>query len=492
MLASKLIEECPLDPRLHALMGVAKMELEDTRTAIGCFQRALSLRPGYKDALYNLGLAQQLEGDFEGAVTSYQELLTLYPAHTTALSGLFFSLQHTEELNLTLVDQIFRSAHAKLFEQHPGLIIRWARSIPVEEWCKFNSVKVHVLEAPTDVDIVDPHNGAPYRYRTAGVQLAVIPEATFVSGWDFVVAPDGEVLNDSGYMDLTSSYLILPHFFHRATGQVAHPWPSNCVTVDEDVLFLSAPPDFSFGHWLMDFLPRLRGWNETGRTRIKLAVPAKLPQHHRDTLAAFGVTAADVIWCKFANCYKFRTITIVQAGNLYLPNPNTTRFLHQALGPDATAGNDVAERRFFLPRTQTTRGRSIVNHEEVQTVLDGFGFEAVRRPKVAIADQNRMFAEAGLVLTTIGTDIITVYQLRPGTDLVVLCLPGMDTLDVKSGTMALASLCQTVGVRLHRVICSSSGPADAAGLYHQNIIVNCSVLHELLSQIIERRRNEKI
>ncbi|MEP6855443.1 MAG: carbonic anhydrase, partial [Pedococcus sp.] len=96
------------------------------------------------------------------------------------------------------------------------------------------------------------------------------------------------------------------------------------------------------------------------------------------------------------------------------------------------------ERILIVPHTRC----AMATHTE-QELREKVGESAGQelRPEISIAMQNEMFQEAGVVVGAFGTDLVTLYQLRPGTDLVVLCFDNQTELDLIDGTLAFAALC---------------------------------------------------
>jgi len=170
------------------------------------------------------------------------------------------------------------------------------------------------------------------------------------------------------------------------------------------------------------------------------------------------------------------------------------KFLHRNLGPPPASANDVDNgARYFLERSGSVRGRNIVNQTEFDDVLSEFSFEKVRRPEISVQEQNQKFGQAGIVLGAFGTDMVTMFQLHPGTDLIVLCIEEMrrETNDlsgrgIDSADAYIEQICAIIGVRLRRVYSTlvRRGPGYS---YLQDMRVDCSALRQLLSDIIKRR-----
>ncbi len=348
---------------------------------------------------------------------------------------------------------------------------------------------VRELVPSEDVAVTDPYDGAAYTYRSPPVAAVRLPMATIIPGWDFVILQSGEMLNGSGFMDAAVRFNGVGHLYSKEATRAVHPWPRPLIVVDADALFLSAPPQNHFGHWIADFLPRLYAWKHSGNPALKVAVPGDLTQHQRDTLASFGLRPQDMILCEAGRRYRFRSLTVMIHDGYYRVNTVLTKFLYDALGPDPATrpAKPGPGRRIYLERSGTGRGRSVDNGAELDALLDRLGFERMRRPEVAVPRQDAILQDAGVVLTVYGSDVWAFYQLRPGTDLVVLYIDDARELTVESGTLAIAGQCAKLGIRLHRLLCRGAEGDGVRQGYRRDIVVDCAALEECLDGIIERR-----
>ena len=426
-----------------------------------------------------------------GAVEILDKILAADPDNDLALLGLGMALDNVDEDRARrLFQRLFDRRNEDVF-QGPKGAVKMSSVVDFAQWS--TAYESRVVEPPRDVTVFDPAAGADGHYQSDAVVSLTVPLATITPEFDFVINAAGEVLNGSGFMDISMVFRYFRHVVDAESKKAIHPWPARCIEVDEDAFFLSAPPLLNmFGHWVLDFLPRLCAWRRPGTPPLKLATSVMLDQHQRDTLSLFGVRESDVIWCEPATRYRFRSLTVVRPGHMCRPNPDVTRFLYSKLGPDpATKPKRYAiGRRVFVERDGTDRGRYVANLDDVRPLLEELGFESVRRPKVLVPRQNEIFQDAGIVLCVFGTDVITLYQMRPGADLVVLYPSYLKEPNIDSYTFALASLCATVGVRLHCILCESTAKRGLKSLYRQDIVVDRDALRDCLYGIIERRSME--
>jgi tetratricopeptide (TPR) repeat protein len=78
-LLQELVDERPLDGKLHHELGKACFELNDAEAAIGHFERALAVNPGDSESLYWIGGIRQRSGDIAAAEAAYAQAAQIQP-----------------------------------------------------------------------------------------------------------------------------------------------------------------------------------------------------------------------------------------------------------------------------------------------------------------------------------------------------------------------------------------------------------------------------
>jgi len=76
----------------HNDLGVAYFERNEPRRALGEFERAVGLRPGWARALVNLGDARLAVGDVGGAIEAYGRAVAIAPDEPGAANNLAWAL----------------------------------------------------------------------------------------------------------------------------------------------------------------------------------------------------------------------------------------------------------------------------------------------------------------------------------------------------------------------------------------------------------------
>ncbi|MGZ5917832.1 MAG: glycosyltransferase 61 family protein [Methyloceanibacter sp.] len=357
-----------------------------------------------------------------------------------------------------------------------GLPVRIARYEKLASWCGRRQIAVREVSAPLRVNVtVDDH---VWSYHADGFYLAAIPAAEILCGWDFVVAPDGTVLSDSGDRPIDSpKYQWFPHQ-PLPPDRVAHLWPKEAHLIDENVLFLGGPDGLFIGHWTEDFLPRLRDETLAYMPDIRIAIPKELPAKQRRLLNYFGIGAERLIECELGKRYKCRNLVVAQYGwFVRRPHPDSIRFLAEHLRkPHAQVRGG---RRLFVER-RSPPTRQVTNWQEAKSVLDRYGFEYIDLASMEVDEQRDKIGDAEIVIATYGSDLLASYFMQPGTDFIELRYDPY--LDAVAGPM-----CVMADVNYHLLL----GPrADKSNVVRMkkdsDFVLDCEKMNRLLSEIVGR------
>jgi hypothetical protein len=480
----------------HLLRGLALMELRHFEDAITCFEKALALKPGHHQAVESMAWCIGKVGRSDDALATFAEIFYTTPTHNTATALLRVAFDATEQ-DRPLMDMLLAYFYPNYFQRHPDHYIVLSRFTPFAEWCAANGVTFDTYDPGGDTYLTLPDGTPVPPYHAPPVQFAKVPGAGVIAGLDWLIAPNGEFLDGSGltlFKKMTGQRFVgvafVPFASDPPRNRVLHPRTKSEIHIDEDVLFLSAPLLHHFGHWVADHLPRLMAWRQAGKAPLKIFTLASLPEAQRETLAHFGVQAADMIEApEDGQFYRFRSITTLNLGDTQRPAPILPKFLYSGLALKKTPlSREIPGGRYFLERSQTHRGRDIANREELQAVLDEFGFEVIRRPELSVAEQDVKFSEASIILSPFGSDTVTFFQIRPGTDFVVLNFENMEQVypDIEA---VLPRYCALLGMWYHAIACGLA-PREGKMLYHGDMIVDCGALRRTLTAIVARRAGQ--
>lgn len=295
-------------------------------------------------------------------------------------------------------------------------------AVALRDWCARSGVVYKQVEASHEVVIAPstPYSER-YSYATEAVEYAQIPGGVLVGGWDFAVASDGTVLIDTCYQRATISMAPYSHFYAPYFGQILHFMPKIEEFVPGNTVRLSAPHMLHFGHWLVDFLPRLRVLDFMSDTSARIAVPIDIPRKFREMLALWGLTDERLFYCRRDTRYRFETLHMLRPGLALPPNPTHVSYVRERLyAPEPTAREGRGS-RIFASRGEG-HSRTIENWNELQALLDEEGFVEVDFQALSIEDQRMVMADAEILLGVFGSNMFALY-FAPSSCTVITIMP---------------------------------------------------------------------
>ena len=326
-----------------------------------------------------------------------------------------------------------------------GVSMAVTRMRTLQDWCNAQGVPITVMEPArlvTSADSPDPCGAWSYVTKTA--RHAVIPQAEVLLGWDFIMAPTGEIISDSGYSPIDVSYAWFSNHVIEGTDLVVHFWSPTVQALDVDVLVLAGPANFHIGHWIVDFMPQLRARDPASARKI--VVPESAPKKAFELLALFGVGEDRILRCDLAKRYRFRSALVVQHGASSQPSPDSARFIGRSLIKSPAPG--APRRRLFLDRDAPTR--RIANRDDFDRTIAELGFETVSLAKMSIAEQRDALAAADIALGTHGSEMLACFFMPEGSHLIELNY-GFEGLRWEN-----AATSSFLGVRHHVLSCRAA------------------------------------
>ncbi len=194
-------------------------------------------------------------------------------------------------------------------------------------------------------------------------------------------------------------------------------------------VLLTGPGHYIFGHWLVDFLPRLFVLYRAGYElrALKYLLPSDTPPFVFALLELAGIPRGAVV------LYDRQT-DVVAVDELIVPNNLRT---HSRMHPDirlagafltglflGTSGLPAAraERIFVIRRGSASVERRLLNRAEIEGIAAGAGFVLVDPAELTLPNQVALFASARCIIGEYGSAMHLALFSAPGT--VVCCLRG--------------------------------------------------------------------
>ena len=88
---------------LYNILGTSRQQLGKLEEAIDAFKKAVSIKPDYVEAHYNMGNALQEQGKLEEAIEAYKKALSKKPDYTKAFFNMGNALQEQGKLEQATV-----------------------------------------------------------------------------------------------------------------------------------------------------------------------------------------------------------------------------------------------------------------------------------------------------------------------------------------------------------------------------------------------------
>lgn len=360
----------------------------------------------------------------------------------------------TAEMNLGISAAMcagdHETAHKYFLRRFAGMVppdvqTRISPATTLRAWCKANGARFQELDPVKRITSQGlPPGHGEWDFETDGVNFAVIPGGEMHSGMDFVFTPAGEIIEDSGHVIGDTGTAWYPRVHARPTSLMLHLWSDDVTEIDEPALFMSCSQGFHVGHWLVDFLPRLRAL--ALRPDLKIALPTETPRKLRDFLIPFGIDDSRIINCDLNRRYRFRELAVVQTGSEHRPEPNNVCFVTDGLRTRPRPEGPPL--RLFLERDM--KNRAVANQAEFYGELERLGFDRMNLAAMSVAEQRAALARAEAVITTYGSDLLAFYMMNEGAALIEL---NWNPAALDARVQAKASM---VGVMYYLVQCASA------------------------------------
>ncbi|GGI95807.1 hypothetical protein GCM10008995_02320 [Halobellus salinus] len=152
----------------------------------------------------------------------------------------------------------------------------------------------------------------------------------------------------------------------------------------------------NYYHWLIEHLPKIRGvrhYEAQTRNKPTLIIPNDPPPYVLESLKVLNIdTSACVEWNPPA----------IDVDTLVLPaypeaTPENLRWLRRHIQAPLTEGQHKSQKRIYISRGNAQK-RKISNENQIEDVLDKFGFKRVLAEDFAFTQQVKLFSNAEVIL----------------------------------------------------------------------------------------------
>ena len=272
-------------------------------------------------------------------------------------------------------------------------------------------------------------------------------EQTIVLGTSLYELPDAEVTEEGvllldGVFQYGAQLNIFPVNFEGHFRAIAARLPGlRRVAVEEPVVLLTGMGHQMYGHWLVDFLPKLFLLDRAGHdiTRLRYLLPADTPDFARVWLGLLGIGEDRlVVYDRTRDCVVCRRLLV----------PTALRFVSRASPLMREARRFLLERalprpRWRLGRRSEPRGtrkilisrsdnadtrnrRTLAERAAFEEGAVARGFERVRPERLSVPEQIALFRSAGTILGEYGSGLHGSLFAPAGTNVVSLRDNGLE------------------------------------------------------------------
>lgn len=204
-------------------------------------------------------------------------------------------------------------------------------------------------------------------------------------------------------------------------------------TAEDCYLIMASIGSRNYGHWIIDDLPRIKAFHTLRKLHPKKSIIILLPSYNsaidnvrrksievllsREKRYAIEFYDSSIVY-SFANLYYVTPVS-------YHPMIKSPAAMSFISGSVATLGShkrtDVADsaRRIFVTR-RDTRGRALVNGQEIEALLKKKGFLIVDPEEMLFDQQVQTFASANVIVGCMGAAMANTVFSDVATSIVML------------------------------------------------------------------------
>jgi hypothetical protein len=193
-------------------------------------------------------------------------------------------------------------------------------------------------------------------------------------------------------------------------------FPPARVDLTDTVCAVLEPQASTFGHWLLEMVPRLALAKEHAARwggKVRYLINHRGARHELETFAAIGIPLDQIERWAPNRCYRAERWIIpsfTSKGALNI-SPASVNALRDCFLPQDIPRSP--KRRLYLSR-KSDPFRRVVNEPEVMRLLAECGFECVEPATLSVREQAVLFASAEAVVSVISSGLVNLVFMSPG------------------------------------------------------------------------------
>jgi hypothetical protein len=250
----------------------------------------------------------------------------------------------------------------------------------------------------------------------AAVWLGQYGPETFLSGDSpFPLVSGGEVVDEQAPPDEYDQAKIRAEVLRQG---------AEALFVDRPCLLACSMGEWTWGHWLLDMLPKIVLAESVAPKRFTFAVPGAITEPElnpryvgsvMDSLAAYDIDAGRLLRIQPGKLYRFNNlfdIIDIQCNGMH---PEVVAVMQRMVNVPASP-----RRKLTAVMRGSGTHRQIVNAGQIDELLTRAEAVRIDPSRASFADQVRAFRESDTIVGDLGSNIAAVIYARPETGIVTL------------------------------------------------------------------------
>ena len=272
-------------------------------------------------------------------------------------------------------------------------------------WYKeFSCEQLTNLPLPKTIETINPNLRCCRIMALERSALFFLRGARVIGEEGTVISPDNRVFAEFTYVDKPGGVETHSIFRRRR-----FPVPKEISGWYATICY---PSSFSYYHWMIESLPRLKLIEAYLDGLDGLLVPKRLEPAMEESLAVFGIGDKKLLRLEMNSHYRFLNLLVPQyCAGLNIP-PWVPEFLcNRVLGTLENRATGI-KRRIYVSRADASK-RRVLNESEIIPILQSYDFEIIRLREFSFIDQARLFNESSVVIGPHGAGLANIAFCRP-------------------------------------------------------------------------------
>lgn len=180
------------------------------------------------------------------------------------------------------------------------------------------------------------------------------------------------------------------------------------IELDEKVIVLSQRGFNIYGHWLIDFLPRLAFCESLLEQGFKVVVPKGTPKYAFELFKYFGLEKDRII----EHDYKYQILKCKQAiiptasrsgHDLSHVHPCIGKYFDKIIGRCNIMKNDATPYIYLTREGERNQMRRLINRDVIENTLGKFPFVTIQPEKLSFLEQFTLYKNAKVIIGEYGS-----------------------------------------------------------------------------------------